>query len=67
MGASPSRGKRFQATGPPSPSANREAIDSLRASLMRIDRSDGIRMIGTPLAAPRVKTHAERWVGSLPA
>ena len=28
-------------------------------------RSDGIRVIRTPVRAPRAKAHAERWVGSL--
>jgi putative transposase len=30
-----------------------------------IFRSEGIRVIRTPIAAPRAKAHAERWVGSV--
>jgi hypothetical protein len=30
-------------------------------------RSEGIRVIRTPVRAPRAKAHAERWVGSLVA
>jgi putative transposase len=28
-------------------------------------RSEGIRVVRTPVRAPRTKAHAERWVGSL--
>jgi transposase InsO family protein len=28
-------------------------------------RSEGVRVIRTPVRAPRAKAHAERWVGSL--
>ena len=27
-------------------------------------RSEGLRLIKAPIAAPRAKAHAERWVGS---
>jgi putative transposase len=35
------------------------------AAFDEIFRSEGIRVIRTPVAAPRAKAHAERWVGSV--
>jgi hypothetical protein len=34
------------------------------AAFDEIFRSEGLRVIKTPIAAPRAKAHAERWVGS---
>jgi putative transposase len=35
------------------------------AGFDEIFRSEGMRVVRTPLAAPRAKAHAERWVGSV--
>jgi putative transposase len=35
------------------------------AAFDEVFRSEGIRVIRTPIAAPRAKAHAERWVGSV--
>src|SRR6266498_2373346 len=35
------------------------------AAFDEVFRSDGIRVIRAPIAAPRAKAHAERWVGSV--
>ena len=35
------------------------------AALDEVFRSEGIRVIRAPIAAPRAKAHAERWVGSV--
>ena len=34
------------------------------AAFDELFRSEGLRVIKTPIAAPRAKAHAERWVGS---
>jgi putative transposase len=34
------------------------------AAFDEVFRSEGLRLIKTPIAAPRAKAHAERWVGS---
>jgi transposase InsO family protein len=34
------------------------------AAFDEVFRSDGLRLIKAPIAAPRAKAHAERWVGS---
>ena len=35
------------------------------AAFDEVFRSEGIRVIRAPIAAPRAKAHAERWVGSV--
>jgi transposase InsO family protein len=35
------------------------------AAFDEVFRSEGLRLIKTPIAAPRAKAHAERWVGSI--
>jgi hypothetical protein len=35
------------------------------AAFDEVFRSEGLRLIKTPIAAPRAKAHAERWVGSV--
>jgi putative transposase len=43
----------------------RDRDSKFTAPFDEIFRSEGIRVIRTPLAAPRAKAHAERWVGSV--
>jgi putative transposase len=42
----------------------RDRDSKFTAAFDEIFRSEGLRVIKTPIAAPRAKAHAERWVGS---
>jgi transposase InsO family protein len=42
----------------------RDRDSKFTASFDEVFRSEGIRVIHAPIAAPRAKAHAERWVGS---
>jgi transposase InsO family protein len=43
----------------------RDRDSKFTAAFDEVFRSEGIRVIRTPIAAPRAKAHAERWVGSV--
>src|SRR5919198_3788120 len=43
----------------------RDRDNKFTAAFDEVFRSEGIRVIRTPVAAPRAKAHAERWVGSV--
>jgi hypothetical protein len=43
----------------------RDRDSKFTASFDEVFRSEGIRVVRTPIAAPRAKAHAERWVGSV--
>jgi hypothetical protein len=43
----------------------RDRDSKFTAGFDEIFRSEGIRVIRAPIAAPRAKAHAERWVGSV--
>jgi putative transposase len=43
----------------------RDRDSKFTAGFDEVFRSEGIRVIRAPLAAPRAKAHAERWVGSV--
>jgi putative transposase len=43
----------------------RDRDSKFTRSFDEVFRTDGIRVIRTPVRAPRAKAHAERWVGSL--
>jgi len=43
----------------------RDRDSKFTAAFDEIFRSEGIRVIRAPIAAPRAKAHAERWVGSV--
>jgi putative transposase len=43
----------------------RDGDSKFTRSFDEVFRSEGIRVIRTPVRAPRAKAHAERWVGSL--
>jgi transposase InsO family protein len=43
----------------------RDRDNKFTHSFDEVFRTDGIRVIRTPVRAPRAKAHAERWVGSL--
>src|ERR671931_1839567 len=43
----------------------RDRDNKFTATFDEVFRSEGIRVIQTPVAAPRAKAHAERWVGSV--
>jgi hypothetical protein len=43
----------------------RDRDGKFRAGFDEIFRSEGIRVIRAPIATPRAKAHAERWVGSV--
>lgn len=43
----------------------RDRDSKFTAAFDEIFRSEGIRLIRAPLAGPRAKAHAERWVGSV--
>jgi putative transposase len=43
----------------------RDRDSKLTAAFDEVFRSEGIRVIRAPIAAPRAKAHAERWVGSV--
>jgi putative transposase len=42
----------------------RDRDTKFTAAFDEVFRSEGLRLIKTPIAAPRAKAHAERWVGS---
>jgi putative transposase len=42
----------------------RDRDSKFTAAFNEVFRSEGIRVIRAPIAAPRAKAHAERWVGS---
>src|SRR5919198_1571275 len=42
----------------------RDRDSKFTAAFDEVFRSEGLRLIKTPIAAPRAKAHAERWVGS---
>jgi putative transposase len=42
----------------------RDRDSKFTAGFDEVFRSEGIRVIRAPIAAPRAKAHAERWVGS---
>jgi putative transposase len=42
----------------------RDREGKFTAAFDEVFRSDGLRLIKAPIAAPRAKAHAERWVGS---
>jgi putative transposase len=42
----------------------RDRDSKFTAAFDEVFRSEGLRVIRTPIAAPRAKAHAERWVGS---
>ena len=42
----------------------RDRDGKFTAAFDEVFRSEGLRLIKTPIAAPRAKAHAERWVGS---
>jgi putative transposase len=42
----------------------RDRDGKFTAAFDEVFRSDGLRLIKAPIAAPRAKAHAERWVGS---
>jgi putative transposase len=43
----------------------RDRDSKLTAAFDEVFRSEGLRLIKAPIAAPRAKAHAERWVGSV--
>jgi transposase InsO family protein len=43
----------------------RDRDSKFTAGFDEVFRSEGIRVIRAPIAAPRAKAHAERWVGSV--
>src|SRR5438477_8937198 len=43
----------------------RDRDSKFTAVFDEVFRSEGIRVIRAPIAAPRAKAHAERWVGSV--
>jgi transposase InsO family protein len=43
----------------------RDRDSKFTAAFDEVFRSEGLRLIKTPIAAPRAKAHAERWVGSI--
>jgi putative transposase len=43
----------------------RDRDSKLTAPFDEVFRSEGLRLIKAPIAAPRAKAHAERWVGSV--
>jgi putative transposase len=43
----------------------RDRDSKFTSSFDEVFRSEGIRVIRTPVRAPKAKAHAERWVGSL--
>jgi putative transposase len=43
----------------------RDRDSKFTAAFDEVFRSEGLRLIKTPIAAPRAKAHAERWVGSV--
>ena len=42
----------------------RDRDSKFTAAFDEVFRSEGLRVIKAPIAAPRAKAHAERWVGS---
>jgi putative transposase len=42
----------------------RDRDSKFTAAFDEVFRSEGLRLIKAPIAAPRAKAHAERWVGS---
>ena len=44
----------------------RDRDSKFSAAFDEVFRSEGVRVIRAPIAAPRAKAHAERWVGSVP-
>jgi putative transposase len=45
----------------------RDRDSKFTAAFDEVFRSEGLRLIKTPIAAPRAKAHAERWVGQRPS
>jgi putative transposase len=43
----------------------RDRDSKFTAAFDEVFRSEGLKLIKTPIAAPRAKAHAERWVGSV--
>jgi putative transposase len=43
----------------------RDRDSKFTAAFDEVFRSEGLKVIKTPIAAPQAKAHAERWVGSI--